>query len=114
MKEKRKNLVMSLVISAIISGILAGVIYVNTVRYPLELPSIEEIGDASILNRLYVPFWLVILFSLVCFAVLTLIFYLVISKIKKRKEKDNGWSEFLINHLVFSVFLFFNKFFVKI
>jgi len=49
---------MSLVISAIVSGIFAGVIYVNTVHYPLELPSIEELRDASILNRLYVPFWL--------------------------------------------------------
>ena len=97
MKEKRKNLAMSLVISAIVSGIFAGVIYVNTVHYSLELPSIEELRDPSILNRLYVPFWLAVLFSLVCFVVLTVIFYFVISHIKT-KRKNNGWSEFLKYH----------------
>jgi hypothetical protein len=101
MKEKRKNLVMSLVISAIVSGIFVGVIYANTVHYRLELPSIEELRDASILNRLYVPFWLAVLFSLVCFVVLTVIFYLLISHIKKRKGTNNVWSEFLKNHLIF-------------
>jgi hypothetical protein len=87
MNEKRKILLIALLISAIITAVITGLIYMNTRQ--TELPEPQAFLMAGIVEDAfgpYVPYWMLGLISIICFVALTLVFYLIVCKLKQTKK----------------------------
>ena len=87
MKGKQKNLVIAIVISLIITTIITGLIYLNTRQTDTSDSGFLMSGIVEeTLGGPYVPWWLLSVIAMVCFVVLTLVFYFVIGFLQKRKK----------------------------
>ncbi len=86
MKIEWKTFCLSMIGSAILTGIVAIFLLVYTTQYQLAEPQaflMKDIVTGILDDGLYVPYWLLGVISLVCFVLLSIIFYFVIMKLKK-------------------------------
>ena len=87
MAEKQKILLVAMLISAIMTSIITGLIYINTRQ--TDLPDSQDFLMSGIIEEIfgpYVPFWMLGLISIICFVVLTVVFYFAVGKLKQPKK----------------------------
>ena len=94
MKEKRKNLLLAMLFSAIVICLFVGLLYTTTIQkgeslsepqaFLMEDIVSETLGDTSAIDWFFHMFYF--LEIIVCFVVLTLVFYFVIGHLRKHKK----------------------------
>jgi len=88
MKQKHRILLIALITSVIITTIISGIILINTRQTERSHSApqaflMEGIVDDVSDEKPYLPYWQLSVIIVICFVILTTIFYIVIKKIKK-------------------------------